>query len=127
MPVERIQPEGLSEPKGYTHVIRSGNLVFLAGQAAVDSSGNLVGKDDIQAQTDQVYKNLRAALASVGADFQNVVKTTVYLTRREDLDGYRRVRAKHIPTDLPTSTLVFIDALARPEFLVEVEAIAVLD
>lgn len=127
MPVERIQPQGLSEPRGYTHVIRSGNLAFLAGQTAVDSSGNLVGKGDIEAQTDQVYKNLRAALASVGADFQNVVKTTIFLTRREDLEGYRSVRSKYMPTDLPTSTLLFIDGLASPDFLIEIEAVAALD
>lgn len=127
MPIERIQPEGLSKASGYTQVIRCGNLAFVAGQASVDASGNLVGEGDIEVQTGHVYENLRAALASVGADYRRVVKTTIFLTRQEDLDGYRRARAKHMPDILPTSTLVFVDALARPGFLVEVEAIAVLD
>ena len=127
MPIERIQPDGLSQAKGYTHVIRSGKLAFVAGQASVDAAGNLVGEGDIEAQTGQVYENLRTALASVGADYRHIVKTTVFLTRPEDLDGYRRARARHMPHDLPTSTLLFVSALARPGFLVEVEAIAVLD
>jgi enamine deaminase RidA (YjgF/YER057c/UK114 family) len=127
MPIERIQPEGLTKPTAYTHVVRSGNLVFLAGQTAVDASGNLVGKGDIAAQADQVFRNLRTALASVGADFGNVVKITTFLTRREDIEGYRAARAKHIPTDMPASTLLFISGLANPDYLIEVEATAALD
>lgn len=127
MTVERIQPEGMHRPTGYTHVVKVGNLAFLAGQTATDSSGNVVGVGDVEAQADQVYENIRTALASVGADFSNLIKTTTFLTRSEDIDGYRRARAKHIPTDLPASTLLFVAGLANPLFLIEIEVIASLD
>ena len=127
MPIERIQPEGLSRPAGYTQVVRFGNLAFLAGQTATDTSGNVVGVGNVEAQANKVYENMRASLASVGADFSSLVKTTRYLTRAEDIEGYRRARAKHIPTDLPASTLVFISGLAHPDYLIEIEAIAAID
>lgn len=127
MAVERIQPEGMHRPTGYTHVVKVGNLAFLAGQTATDSSGNVVGVGDVEAQADQVYENIRTALASVGADLSSLIKVTTYLTRSEDIDGYRRARAKHIPTDLPASTLLFVTGLANPLYLIEIEAIAALD
>ena len=127
MAIERIQPEGMHHPTGYTHVVKAGNLAFLAGQTATDSSGNVVGVGDVEAQADQVYANIKTALASVGADLSSLIKTTTYLTRAEDIDGYRRARVKHIPTDLPASTLLFVTGLANPQYLIEIEAIATLD
>ena len=127
MTIERIQPEGMHRPTGYTHVVKVGNLAFLAGQTATDSSGNVVGVGDVEAQADQVYENIKTALASVGADLTSLIKTTTYLTRAEDIDGYRRARVKHIPTDLPASTLLFVSGLANPQYLIEIEAIATLD
>ena len=127
MTIERIQPEGMHRPTGYTHVVKAGNLVFLAGQTATDSSGNVVGIGNVEAQADQVYENIKTALASVGANLSSLIKTTTYLTRSEDIDGYRRARAKHIPTDLPASTLLFVAGLANPLYLIEIEVIAALD
>lgn len=127
MPVERIQPEGLNRTTAYTHVVKVGKLVFLAGQTAVDATGNVVGVGDVEAQAERVYENIKTALASVGADFSNLVKTTTYLTHAEDIEGYRRARAKHIPTDLPASTLLIVTRLANPDYLIEIEAIAALD
>ena len=127
MAIERIQPEGLSRPTAYTHVVRAGNTVYIAGQTATDASGNLVGLGDVEAQAAQVYGNIRRALASVGADFSNLVKVNTYLTREEDIEGYRRARATHLNRDLPASTLVVISRLANPDFLIEIEAVAALD
>lgn len=127
MTIERIQPEGMHRPTGYTHVVKAGNLAFLAGQTATDSSGNVVGVGNVEAQADQVYENIKTALASVGANLSSLIKTTTYLTRSEDIDGYRRARAKHIPTDLPASTLLFVTGLANPLYLIEIEVIAALD
>ena len=128
MEVERIQPEGLFRPPVYTHVVRFGNLAFVAGQAATDSSGGVVGVGDVEAQVAQVYENIKTALASVGADLSSLVKTTTYLTRAEDIEGVWRARAKLlISTDLPTSTLLIVTRLVHPDMLVEVEAIAALD
>jgi|AP45_3_1055517.scaffolds.fasta_scaffold76267_2 enamine deaminase RidA (YjgF/YER057c/UK114 family) len=127
MTIERIQPEGMHRPTGYTHLVKAGNLVFLAGQTATDSSGNVVGIGNVEAQADQVYENIKTALASVGTNLSSLIKTTTYLTRSEDIDGYRRARAKHIPTDLPASTLLFVAGLANPLYLIEIEVIAALD
>ena len=126
MPVERIQPEGLNRPAGYTQIVRIGNLAFVAGQTATDSSGSVVGAGDFEMQADKVYENIKTALASVGADLSSLVKTTTYLTRTEDIEGYRRARAKHVHTDLPASTLLFVTRLANPDYLIEIEAIAAL-
>ena len=127
MAIERIQPEGLNRPAAYTHVVRAGNTVYIAGQTASDASGNLVGLGDIEAQAAQVYGNIRKALASVGGDMSNLVKITTYLTHAEDIEGYRRARASHLNKDLPASTLVVISRLANPDYLIEIEAVAVLD
>ena len=127
MPVERIQPAGLNRPTGYTHVVRVGNLAFVAGQTATDSSGGVVGVGDVEAQAEQVYENIKIALGSVGADFSSMVKTTTYLTRAEDIEGYRRARAKYMSTELPASTLVVVTRLAHPDYLIEIEAIAAID
>ena len=127
MAVERIQPAGLNRPTGYTHVVRIGNLAFVAGQTASNSSGGVVGVGDVEAQAAQVYENIKTALASVGADFSSLVKTTTYLTRSEDIEGYRRARVKYMPTDLPASTLLVVTRLAHPDYLIEIEAIAAID
>ena len=125
MALERINPSNLAQPRGYTHVVKAGNTVYIAGQVGRRSDGNLAGSD-IGSQTDQVFKNLGAALASVGAGFENVTKITVFLTHREDIPGFRTARDKHVTGEPPASTLVLISGLAEPEFRVEVEATAVI-
>ena len=127
MAIERIQPAGLNRPTGYTHIVRVGGLAFIAGQTATDSSGHVVGVGDVEAQATQVYENIRTALRSVGAGFSSLVKTTTYLTRSEDIEGYRRARAKYMSTDLPASTLLVVTRLANPDYLIEIEAIAAID
>ena len=127
MAIERIQPEGLSRPPSYNHVVKAGNTVYIAGQTAGDPEGNVVGVGDVEAQAAQVFENIGRALASVGAGYSNLVKITSYLTRVEDMDGYRQTRARYITSDLPASTLLVVSRLANPDYLVEVEAIAVLD
>ena len=127
MPIERIQPEGLNRPTGYTQIVKVGDLAFVAGQTATDSSGSVVGVGDFEMQVDRVFENIKTALASVEADLSSLVKTTTYLTRTEDIEGYRRARVKHILTDLPASTLLFISRLAHPDYLIEIEAVASLE
>ncbi len=127
MSIERIQPDGLTKPTAYTQVVKSGNTVHIAGQTAINADGQIIGVSNIEEQAEQVFSNLEVALASVGATWGHVVKITTFLTRREDIDGYRRARERHIPTDPPASTLLFISGLAHPDYLIEVEATAVLD
>jgi len=123
--IERINPEGMTQPTSYSHLVRYDKLLFIAGQVAVDGDGNVVGEGDMAAQVRQVYRNLQTVLASAGADFSNVVKINIFTT---DIDSFREsitVHLEHFGEQPPTSTLVQIERLARPVFLVEIEAIAI--
>ena len=124
--IERINPDGLTKPTSYSHVFKVGNLLFIAGQVAFDSAGNLVGENDMKAQVRQVLENLKTALASQKADFSNVVKINIFTTDVEAFLGSAEVRAEYFKGHPPASTLVQIERLARPGLLVEIEAIAAL-
>jgi enamine deaminase RidA (YjgF/YER057c/UK114 family) len=105
--------------------------VFVAGQVAVDASGNLVGKDDVMAQTRQVFKNIGQVLANAGASFTNVVQFTTYLVGREAIQPFIQARAQINPVlfpngDYPPNTLLIVAGLVREEFMVEIQAIAAL-
>ena len=125
-PIERINPDGLNKPATYSHVVKVGNLLFISGQVAFDSAGNLVGENDMKAQVRQVLENLKTALASQKADFSNVVKINIFTTDVEAFLGSAEVRAEYFKGHPPASTLVQIERLARPGLLVEIEAIAAL-
>jgi len=123
---EFINPPGLTRPTGYTHVVVSadGRTAYIAGQVAFDSTGKVVGVGDFQAQAEQVFANLRRALASVGASFRDVVKTTTVLTDLKNLPALRDTRARYFDTTHPpANTLVPVTTLARPDLLLEIEAV----
>jgi len=111
---------------GYGHVAQVGDMLYLAGQIALDRDQKLVGEGDIEAQTKQVYANLQAVLEAGGSDLAHIVKLTTYMTRREDLGGFRNVRNALWPQPFPPNTLVFISGLADPRYLIEIEALAVV-
>lgn len=124
-----INPPSLAKPTGYTHVVVApdGRTVYVAGQVALDSTGELVGAGDFRAQADQVFRNLERALAGVGGGLDDVVKTTTFITDRKHLPALRDARSKHLDSARPpASTLLVVSGLARPDFLIEIEAIAVL-
>ncbi len=122
-----LNPNTLSPTRGrYTQVIKSGNMIFVAGQVSSDAAGKVVGENDVKAQARQVYKNLEAALKSVGGSFSDVVKTTTYLTKQENFQVWSPIRAEIWPTNPPTSTLLIVSGLATPAYLIEVEAIAII-
>lgn len=126
---QHINPPALSRPTGYTHVVvaPAGRTVYIAGQVSLDSAGRVVGAGDFRAQTERVFANLEVALRSAGATFADVVKTTTFVTDVAQLAVLREVRARYLAaTRAPASTLVEVKALARPEFLIEIEAIAVI-
>ena len=127
MPIERIQPEGLPESPLYSHVVRTGNLVFIAGQVAQDSSGAVVGAGDFPAQAVQVFENLKRALAAAGSDLAHLVKLSIYVTDARYRDPLREINRRYLPTDKPVSTLLVVAALARPELLIEIDAVAAVD
>ena len=124
--IERINPDGLTKPTSYSHVVKVGNLLFIAGQVAFDSAGNLVGENDMKAQVRQVLENLKTALASQKADFSHVAKINIFTTDVEAFLGSAEVRAEYFKGHPPASTLVQFERLARPGLLVEIEAIAAL-
>ncbi|MEX0681896.1 MAG: RidA family protein [Dehalococcoidia bacterium] len=127
--IDRVNPDTMHRPSGYTHVViaTGGKSVFIAGQVALDTDGNLIGEGDVAAQAEQVFTNLTAALAAVGGTFANVVKITVFLTDMSHITTVRDIRNRYVDTaNPPASTAVEVVALARPEWLIEVEAIAVV-
>jgi enamine deaminase RidA (YjgF/YER057c/UK114 family) len=130
--VKYSNPSGLAKPLGaYAHVARSraSELVFVAGQLAVNEAGELVGKGDFAAQMRQVFDNLGHALGSEGLGFANVTKFTTYLVHSQDIEGFMAVRkelfARIYPGGkYPPNTLLIVDRLVGEQFLIEVEAIA---
>jgi reactive intermediate/imine deaminase len=126
--IRHTNPPTLSTPTGYTHVVevKRGRTVYIAGQVALDRSGKLVGSGDFRAQTRQVLENVKAALAAAGASFDNVVKVTTFVTDISQIQVLRELRAEYYSVDPPASTLVQVVQLALPEFMIEIEAIAVV-
>lgn len=127
--LEKINPPGLSKPAPgtYTHIVRSGKLLFIAGQTGTNAEGKVVGPG-MKEQVEQVYTNLLTALKSQGADLSHVVKTTTYVTSISEFraPAVAAVRAKYVGSNPPANTLVQIQQLADPAYKVEIEATAVL-
>ncbi|MFG3249636.1 RidA family protein [Streptomyces sp. NPDC048187] len=121
-------PEGVAPATQYTHVVLgTGRFVAVSGQLALDEDGTVVGEGDAAAQARQVFENLRRCLASAGAGFDDVVKLTFFVTDMAHMGAIRAARAEHIPDDrLPAASAVQVAALVRPEFLMEIEALAVV-
>jgi len=107
----------------YSHAVVAGDVVYVAGQVAVDEHGAVVD-GDAEAQTRQVLENLRRVVAAAGATMDDVVKTTVFLTDLGDRDAVGRVRREYFTDPPPANTLLVVSSLADPAFLVEIEAIA---
>jgi enamine deaminase RidA (YjgF/YER057c/UK114 family) len=110
----------------HTVVAEGGRMVFIAGQLSRNGEGVLVGRGDMRAQIRQVCDNVRAALAAAGADVADLVKTTTYVTDIDEFFKHVDVRSEYFGADPPTSTTVEVRRLAAPEFLVEMDAIAVV-
>lgn len=128
---EFLKPQQLAPANGYSHVVvaKPGRLVFIAGQVANDPQGRLVGKGDLKAQTKQVFENLKVALASAGASFDDVVKITWYVKayKPSDLGALREVRNMYVNKEKPpASTLVGVASLFQEDYLIEVDAMAVV-
>ena len=122
-----LNPETMSQPSGYTQVIIVDHTVYIAGQVSVAPDGNIVGTGEPEAQVRQVWRNLEAAVQAAGGTLANIVKTTTYITNPDCAAAVRSVRNELFQTiKPPTSTLLMISALAHPDFMVEIEAIAVV-
>ena len=122
---QEIRVEGAAEPiSHYTDAVRFGDLLFVSGAAAFDSDGNVVGKGDPVTQTRVILQNIRDALQEVGADMGDVLKVTVFLTDINDRAAINPVRKEFFGDAKPASTLFEVSALAVPDMLVEIEAVA---
>ena len=105
--------------------VRTGQMVFTAGQAAVDEKGNIVGIGDVAAQTQKTLENIGAILERLGASFRDVVKVTIWLSHFRDYAAMNEVYARFFPEPRPVRACVRAD-LAFPELLVEIEATAIV-
>lgn len=119
------------KPSGYTHTVVSGSgrTIYISGQVPVNEAGQIVGEGDLKTQTKQVYDNLLYCLRFAGAKFEDVVKMTTYVVnyKPSDIDIVREVRMGYLSKENPpASTLVGVQALAHPDYMIEIEAIAVI-
>ncbi|WP_406402085.1 RidA family protein [Streptomyces uncialis] len=121
-------PDGVFPATAYTHVVLgTGRFVAISGQLALDEDGKLVGAGDPAAQARQVFTNLGRCLAAAGAGFDDVVKLTYFVTDIRNLAAVREVRGDFLdPARLPASSAVQVGALVGPEFLMEIEAYAIV-
>ncbi len=127
-----LNPKTVAPPAGpYSQAFRASprEVLFLAGQVALDEKGGVVGKGDFQAQARAVYRNIGEVLKAAGMSWADVMKLNTYLIRREDLQGYRAIRQElfksYFPDgQYPPSTLVFVKGLFSEDLLLEVEGYA---
>jgi 2-iminobutanoate/2-iminopropanoate deaminase len=123
-----VEMAAVAPPAGhYSHgIITSGRLLFVAGQVALDESGELVGGDDAAAQARQVLVNLQRVIEAAGGRMADVARTSLYLTRLEDRGPVAEVRREFFPSPPPVNTLLVVSSLASPDYLVEIDAIVAL-
>ena len=124
----RIKSPKVAEPppNSWSQALRVGDHVYIAGQVGVNSKGKPVGRGDALAQARQVFRNIQALVKQAGGSMEDLVKITVYLTDIRYAEGVRQARSEFIKGVPPTSTLLVVTALASPDFLVEIESVAVL-
>lgn len=129
MPQSAIQPTNMARPTGqYSHGIRaSGTFLFIAGQVAMNANGQVVGPGDVGVQCEQIFQNLSSILDAAGATFANLVKMNFYITDMQGIEVVRPIRSRYLGDSRPASTFVGVTALANPQYLLEIEAVAVLD
>lgn len=122
-------PETMPKSVGYSQlaIVSGGRIVFVAGQVALDKSGNVVGRDNFKAQVQQVFENLKSAVEMAGGTFNDVIKLNSYLLDLSHVAEFREVRDSYVNVkNPPASTAIQVSGLFRPEFLVEIEAVAVI-
>lgn len=129
--VKYINPEGLPKNPAFTNVVTvTGPVktIYIGGQDAVDASGAIVGKGDLKAQTEQILKNIQAALAAAGAQPEHVIKWNIYVLQGQSVqDGFAAFQSVWgNPPNPPVITVAFVAGLGHPDFLAEIDAVAVV-
>lgn len=126
---EIINPKEVFNAEGFTHAVLStgSKTLYISGQLAWDEKFQLIGGDNLAAQTRKVYENIQSILEEAGASWSDVVKTTIYTTLPHENETIAQVKSEFmngVPS--PAETLIGVHSLAAPDLLVEIEAIAVL-
>lgn len=125
--IRRFEQEW-NEPLGFSQAVRAGNQLWIAGQVAVDDDGTPVGIGDAAAQAERIWHNLSQVLAAGGGSLGDLVATTTYIVDRAYRDAATAARNRWLTGPAwPTNTLVIVDGLGRPEYLIEISALAVLE
>ncbi len=127
MPKEIINPPDVVPARGYSHAIKCGNTVYVAGQVAWDVEGKLVGKGDFEVQSRMALENLKRVLAAAGAQMTDVVQMNYYIRNLEDYPKIRNPYREYFGKYFPCQTLTVISSLADPDLLIEIQAVAVVD
>ena len=131
MRTSRLNPDTVAPPIGtYSHSVRvetsDGTFIYVSGQIASDPDGNLVAPNDLPAQSERVFENVKAILEANGASFADVVKLQTFITTQEGWAEMREIRSRYLTADLPASTAVQVAALVVPEAVIEVDVVAVV-
>ena len=125
MAKQLISTDPKVKPGLHAQAVRTGRLLFISGQVALEG-GKVIGGSDCAKQAGQVFKNMQAVLKAAGAGFGDVVKVNCFLVNPDDLPAYNSVRSKIFAVEPPASTTVIVKRLGWPEFLIEIEAVAEL-
>ncbi len=127
MPIQRLNPDNVYQLKGLSSTVRVGNMVYISGQVSLDENRNFVGEGDPESQVTQIYKNLENHCKAHGGTLANMVKTTTYITDIAYYPTISKAREEWYGDTPPANTTVVISGLARPEMLIEIEAIACIE
>lgn len=125
--LEIVDPWGFTPRYTFSPAVRKGNFLFISGLTATDDNGNIVGKRDIVAQTRRCFEKIKELLDAAGASFDDIVKTVDYITTTEGYRGTADVRREYFKNGFPAATGIVVKELLRPDALIEIDAIAVLN
>jgi reactive intermediate/imine deaminase len=130
MTKHEVQSAALRQPNGHfsqaTVVEAAGKLVFVSGMTARRPDGSIAGVGDVEAQTRQVCENLKAAMEAAGGSLEDICRVDVYVRNMEDFQRIHSVRRQYFRAPLPASTMVEVCKMTAPEYLIEINAIAVV-
>jgi 2-iminobutanoate/2-iminopropanoate deaminase len=128
---KQITSSKLRQPSGhFSQAIVAearGRLVFISGMTARRADGSIAGVGDVEAQTRQVCENLKAAVEEAGGALDDIVRVDVYVRNMEHFDAIHKVRREYFKAPAPASTMVEVCKMTSPDYLIEINAIAVLD
>src|SRR5437588_7472482 len=130
MKKRQIQSDKIRQPSGHFSqaiaVEAKGKLIFISGMTSRRADGTIAGVGDIEAQTRQVCENIKAAVEAAGGTMNDICRVDVYVRNMEHFDAIHKVRAQYFKPPLPASTMVEVTKMTSPDYLIEINAIAVL-